>query len=69
MAHIRIEMDRGDGWEPRQEGVSSVTADALAMILPSYTLSYPHRAFRDGVLIASSERRRNGRVIVTRHDS
>ena len=69
MAQVRIEMNRGEGWEVRQEGVSSVTADGLAMLLPSYTLAFPHRVFRDGVLIASSERRRNGRVIVTRHDA
>ena len=69
MADIRIEMDRGNGWEVRQEGAADVTADALANMLPGYTVQYPHRAFVDGVLVASSERRRNGRVVVTRHDA
>ena len=66
MAHIRIEMDRGNGWETRQEGAADVTADDLIAMLPSYTLAYPHRAFLDGVLVATSKRKRNGRVVVTR---
>jgi len=69
MANIRIEMDRGAGWEVRQEGTASVTVADLAAMLPAYTLTYPHRAWLDGVLVATSERKRNGRVIVTRHDA
>lgn len=68
MAHIVIELDRGNGWQVRQEGDADVTAQQLADMLPSYTLQYPHRAFINGNLVASSERRRNGRVIVTRYD-
>lgn len=68
MAHVRIEIDRGAGWQVRQEGNAPVTADEVAAILPAYTLAHPHRAYLDGVLIASSERKRNGRVVVTRHD-
>lgn len=66
--HVRVEMDRGNGWEVRQEGHTSVTADEAAAQLPHYTLTYPHRVFLDGKLVASSERRRNGRVVVKRHD-
>ena len=35
-------------------------------LLPALSVAYRHRAFLDGVLIASSERKRNGRVVVTR---
>lgn len=69
MAQIRIEMDRGNGWEVRQEGAADVTAEQIAAMLPSYTSQHAHRAFIDGALVASSERKRNGRVIVTRHDA
>lgn len=69
MAQVRVEMDRGDGWEVRQEGAADVTIEAIAAMLPGYTSAYPHRVFLDGNLVASSERRRNGRVIVTRHDA
>lgn len=68
MAQVRIEMDRGNGWEVRQEGDAEVTADDLAAMLPRYTIQHPHRAFIGGAMVASSERKRNGRVIVTRHD-
>ena len=35
MAHVVIEMDRGNGWEVRQEGDAHVTADALVKMLPA----------------------------------
>ena len=69
MAHIVIEMDRGMGWEVRQEGDIEITADKLASFLPSYSIQYRHRALLDGVLIASTERPVRGRVTVTRHDA
>jgi hypothetical protein len=69
MANIRIEIDRGMGWEVRQEGDAAVTAAELAAMLPAYTLSYPHRAFLNGALVASSDRKRNGRVVITHHDA
>ena len=68
MAHVRVEMDRGGGWEVRQDGHADVTVDALAALMPAYSVAYPHRAFIEGCLFVSSERRRNGRVVVTRHD-
>jgi hypothetical protein len=52
MAQIRIEMDRGEGWQTRQEGEMDLNADALAAHLPSYCSQYPHRAFLDGKLVA-----------------
>jgi hypothetical protein len=70
MAQIKIEMDRGMGWEIRQEGAVDVTADALADMLPAYAIQYPHRAFIDGVLIAEAQRPfgRRGKAVLVRHD-
>lgn len=52
MAHVRIEMDRGNGWTTRQEGHVAATAADLAKVLPGYALQYPHRAWLDGRLVA-----------------
>jgi len=68
MPHVLIQYDRGDGWQTRQEGDADITADALADLLPGYSLQFPHRAYLDGNLVASSEIGRNGRVKVIRHD-
>lgn len=69
MANIRIEMDRGTGWETRQEGECEVTADDLVNMLPNYAIQYPHRAFLDGALIAEAQRPhgRRGNVRLVRH--
>ena len=57
MANIRIEMDRGAGWEVRQEGsAEGVTARDLVDYLPAFAIQYPHRAFLDGVLVAEAQR-------------
>lgn len=71
MASIRIEMDRGNGWEVRQEGEAAVTADDLASRAISYSISYPHRFFLDGVLIASTARPHGlrGKARLTRYDA
>lgn len=71
MAQVRIEMDRGTGWEVRQEGVADVTADALAGTLAAYAIQYPHRAFIDGALIAEAQRPHGlrGKVRMVRHDA
>ncbi len=71
MASIRIEMDRGNGWEVRQEGDANVTADDLALRAISYSISYPHRFFLDGALIASSTRPHGlrGKARLVRHDA
>jgi hypothetical protein len=69
MAHVVIEMNRGDGWEVRQEGDVDVTAAALADMLPAYAISYPHRAFIDGTLVAEALRPHGlrGKVRLVRH--
>ena len=69
MAHVVIEMNRGMGWEVRQEGDIEITADKLASFLPSYSIQYPHRALLDGVLIASTKRTSHNRIKVVRHDA
>lgn len=55
MAKVRIEMDRGEGWETRTSGDAECDADRLAQDLPAYAIQYPHRAFLDDVLIATAE--------------
>jgi hypothetical protein len=72
MAHVVIEMDRGAGWEVRQQGeVADMTANHLVAQLPHYAIQYPHRAFLDGALIAEAQRPhgRRGKVRVVRHDA
>lgn len=71
MANIRIEMDRGMGWETRQEGEIEITADALASTMPAYAIQYPHRAFIDGTLIVEAQRPhgRRGNPVIVRHDA
>ena len=71
MAQVRIEMNRGEGWEVRQEGAVDVTADALADMLPAYAIQFPHRAFIDGRLVAEAQRPRGprGKVRLVRHDA
>lgn len=71
MAHIRIEMDRGEGWEVRQEGAVDVTAAAMADMLPAYAIQYPHRVFLDGALVAEALRPHGlrGKVRLVRHDA
>ena len=55
MSQVRIELNRGRGWEVRQEGDHPITADELANQLAGYAIEYPHRAFLDGQLIASAK--------------
>lgn len=71
MAQVRVEMDRGEGWEIRQEGECDVTADALAAMLPAYAIQYPHRAFLNGNLVASATRPHGlrGKARLVRHDA
>jgi hypothetical protein len=72
MAHLVIEMDRGMGWEVRQEGdVAGMTAEHLVAQLPHYAIQYPHRAFIDGVLVAEAQRPhgRRGKARLVRHDA
>jgi len=57
MAHVKIEMDRGNGWEVRQEGDCEIAADALVAMLPQYAIQYPHRASIDGVVVGQHDPR------------
>lgn len=59
MVAVRIEMDRGAGWETRQAG--ELDQDRAAIIatikatLPGYCVQFPHRALVDDVIVASAE--------------
>lgn len=61
MAHLTIEMDRGNGWEVRSEGDADCTPEQIARSLPAYAIQYPHRALLDGVVVATAEPRRVAR--------
>jgi hypothetical protein len=52
--HIRIEMDRGAGWELRSEGDADATVDHVREQLDAYAIQYPHRAWVDGELVATA---------------
>jgi hypothetical protein len=54
MAHLIIEMDRGCGRELPAEGPFAGTTEQIMASLPPYAISNPHRALRDGVLIAAA---------------
>lgn len=54
MAQVRIEMDRGNGWEVRVECEAPVTAEQIAGQIAAYAIQYKHRAFLDGVLVAEA---------------
>lgn len=62
MALLRIEMDRGNGWELRGEGESPAGAAEIVRCLPEYAIQYPHRAFLDGMLVAEAAPARRRRV-------
>lgn len=62
MAHIRIEIDRGLGWQVRQEGDFTIAAEELRAKMSCYAVSYPHRFWLDGVLIGEIVRK--GRRLV-----
>jgi hypothetical protein len=55
MAHILIQMNRGNGWEIRAEGDMDVTLDQVRESLPAYAIQYPHRAFVNGELIGEAQ--------------
>lgn len=46
MPHIRIDLDRGDGWSLRGEGDSD-DPDGIQGALRAYAIQYPHRALID----------------------
>ena len=69
MAQIKIEVDRGCGWQVRQEGDADLTADDLAATLMALSIQYPHRAYLDGVLVAEAQRPHGarGKAKMVRH--
>lgn len=58
-AVVRIEMNRGNGWEVRQSG--ELDQNRLAIVatimatLPAYCVQYPHQALVDDVIVARAE--------------
>jgi hypothetical protein len=54
MRTLRIEMNRGHGWELRATGKipTDVTAQQIRRDLQEYAIQYPHRALIDGVEVA-----------------
>lgn len=48
-------MDRGRGWEMRQEGDADVTAEELRDRLSAYCSQYPHRALLDGEVVGEAQ--------------
>lgn len=53
MATLRIEMDRGMGWEVRGEGQvpDDITDERVREEVDRYCLQYPHRGFLNGRLV------------------
>jgi hypothetical protein len=54
MRTLRIEMNRGHGWELCAEGKipAEVTVEQIGRDLQEYAIQYPHRALVDGVEVA-----------------
>jgi hypothetical protein len=65
MTTLRIEMDRGNGWELRGEGEipTETTVERIRQELVLYCSQYAHRALLDGAEVARARRARNGRVV------
>jgi hypothetical protein len=55
MPLLRIEMDRGRGWELRGESEFTGTIEEIRAALPAYCVQYPHRALLDGDVVAEAE--------------
>lgn len=63
MANVRIEYDRGHGWQLRGEG-EATDEQAAAIDLTPYCLQYAHRLIVDGVVVAEMQpkkRRQRGK--------
>ena len=54
MRMLRIEINRGRGWQLRAEGriPADVTVEQIKRDLQDYAIQYPHRALLDGIEIA-----------------
>ena len=57
MRMLRIEMNRGRGWELRAEGriPAGVTLEQIERDLHDYAVQYVHRALLDGVEVAHAD--------------
>ena len=55
MAHLRIEMDRGNGWELRSEGSCDANVTRIKLALAAYGVQHVHRALMDGAEVARVE--------------
>lgn len=55
---LRIEMDRGRGWELRAEGRIPAGTDAarIEQDLRAYAIQHPHRALVEGIEVARVSR-------------
>ena len=65
MPFLRIEMDRGAGWELRGEGAIPKAGADLAVLrkqLVAYVLQYPHRAVLDGEVVLTVQPARNDKA-------
>lgn len=51
MAHVRIEINRGNGWQVRQESDCAIDREGLLALVTSYTIGYPHRFYIDGEIL------------------
>jgi hypothetical protein len=53
---MRVEMNRGTGWELRGEGTVTATTDQVAEQIRAYTYSnHPHRILLDGTVVATHD--------------
>jgi hypothetical protein len=57
MRTLRIEINRGQGWQLRAEGKipANVTAEQITQELQGYAIQYPRRALINGVVVAQAE--------------
>ena len=52
MKQVRIEIDRGKGWETRFLGMFQIAPEEVASHVAAYAVEYPHRGFLDDALVA-----------------
>lgn len=67
---IRIDIDRGFGWRPRQSGDANVTKEDVIEEMRRCAIQYPHRAYVDDALVAEAFRPygARGKARIVRYD-
>jgi hypothetical protein len=62
MAHLKIEIKRGDNWYTRGEGIMADADVPVAFdeMLAAYTIQYPHRVVLNGRVIAEKNPPKKG---------